>query len=973
MAVFHTSHAQDIDHVLGDLLIQLKADADIKALSKDLQFYNSEPTKLEVVAQISRPMNIWRLHFDQNTIHERRFLNFLKDHPLIETVQVNHLLKMRETVPDDSFFSEQWQYINDGSNGGTVDADMDADQAWDITTGGVTIQGDTIVVAVLDDGIDLNHQDFGDNLWINHAEIPNNGLDDDNNGYVDDYRGWNVALNNDNISGGGHGTPVAGIVGAQGNNGIGVTGVNWNVKLMVIKNSSNLNEAAVLAAYTYALESRILYNDTDGAEGAFVVSTNASWGINGGDPADAPLWCAFYDTLGMAGIISCGATINADENVDEFGDLPTACPSDFLISVTNTNRLDEKDANAGYGATTIDLGAHGADVYTTASNNSYSEFFGTSGSTPHVTGAVALLYSAPCENISALAKTDPAAAAAQVRQYIFEGVDPNTSLQGITTTGGRLNIFNSLNVLMSNCGPCPSAYNIEVTDLTDTNANLVWTAGINSNTSTLRWREVDSPTWNEVINASSPFALTNLTACTTYEFQIDAICDNENSGYTESLIFETDGCCEAPAGIEVSMITFNTTQINWSSVLAAQSYNLMLNGPSGNTTFTGITTNSFQLMDLEPCTNYSFSIQTVCANEVTEFSPPINFMTFGCGACTDFVYCTSTGEDANFEWIAAVEIADLDNSSGSDGGYGNYTGTIANVMTFNTYSVSLTPDFQANNFDEYFRIWIDYNHDGEFDPVSELAFDSEIASDETVTGTITIPGDATFGLTRLRVGMEWEGNTGEESPEACEIIPYGEVEDYCINIIQGMPAGCDKPINLDTINVLDEVATIIWEDFSDDHIDHNIRVKKISDITWTLYPNVVSPYTLTGLEQCSTYEFQIEANCTDGMSTSHFTESFDFPTRCLNPVSELLSDEKIEIRPNPFQNNIYIQLDLLAFGNADFQLINTSGQTIYRQTKEVHSGLQTIEITDLSALPAGIYFLKVLTKEGFHCEKLIKY
>ena len=228
----------------------------------------------------------------------------------ILVAQKNHRVTSRANIPDDTFYDNQWQYFQ------TNDKDIDAEEAWDITTGGTTMNGNVIVASVLDDGIDLNHDDFGDNLWTNEAEIPNNDIDDDNNGYIDDYLGWSIVSNSDNITGGGHGTPVAGIVGAQGNNNNGVTGVNWDVKVMIIKNNFNTNEADVIEAYSYALEARILYNSTDGAEGAFVVSTNASWGIDFGDPADAPLWCALYDTLGENGILSCGATINGNQNVD---------------------------------------------------------------------------------------------------------------------------------------------------------------------------------------------------------------------------------------------------------------------------------------------------------------------------------------------------------------------------------------------------------------------------------------------------------------------------------------------------------------------------------------------------------------------------------------------------------------------------------------------------------------------------------
>ena len=198
-------------------------------------------------------------------------------HDAVMMCQLNHIIDQRVTVPNDPQYNQQWQYDNDGSNGGTVNADIDAPEAWDITTGGLTATGDTIVVCVIDDGIDVNHSDFGDNLWVNYAEIPNNNIDDDNNGFVDDYLGWNADDNNDDIgnSNGSHGTPVAGIVGAKGNNGIGVAGVNWDVKLMIVPGGGN--EAQALAAYDYPYTMRKIYNQTNGAQGAFVVSTNASW------------------------------------------------------------------------------------------------------------------------------------------------------------------------------------------------------------------------------------------------------------------------------------------------------------------------------------------------------------------------------------------------------------------------------------------------------------------------------------------------------------------------------------------------------------------------------------------------------------------------------------------------------------------------------------------------------------------------
>ena len=438
--VAFNSYAQEPNYMQNEVLVQLDKNVNAQQLSQETSAFQIENAVL-----ISRPLNIWRLQIQGTSMSENDAIIELYRNANVMVAQKNHKVRSRATTPNDPLFGNQWQY-NQPSDG-----DIDADEAWDVTTGGTTLNGDVIVAAVLDDGIDLNHDDFEDNLWTNDAETPNNNIDDDNNGYVDDHRGWSIVTNDDNIAGGGHGTPVAGIVGAKGDNGIGVTGVNWDVKVMVIKNNFNTNEARVIEAYSYALEARMLYNSTNGAEGAFVVSTNASWGVDFGDPASAPLWCALYDTLGENGILSCGATINGNFDVDVVGDLPTACPSEYLITVTNTNISDVKVTNAGFGDETIDLGAPGAGAYNTALGNTYGGFGGTSGATPHVTGTIALLYSAPCQNLADLTTSDPAAAARIVRDLILNGVDPNASLAGITTTGGRLNVNNAMQELMAGC------------------------------------------------------------------------------------------------------------------------------------------------------------------------------------------------------------------------------------------------------------------------------------------------------------------------------------------------------------------------------------------------------------------------------------------------------------------------------------------------------------------------------------------
>jgi subtilisin family serine protease len=162
-----------------------------------------------------------------------------------------------------------------------------------------------------------------------------------------------------------------------------------------------------------------------------------------------------YDTLGKYGILSAGATINEGVNVDIVGDLPTACNSAYLISVTNTTRFDTKAGNAGFGATTIDIGAPGSNVFTAFSTNQYGNFGGTSGATPHVAGTVALMHSLKCNLFAQDVFLYPDSMALRIKNYILSQSDLIASLENITVSGARLNVNNALRKLASdyNCLP----------------------------------------------------------------------------------------------------------------------------------------------------------------------------------------------------------------------------------------------------------------------------------------------------------------------------------------------------------------------------------------------------------------------------------------------------------------------------------------------------------------------------------------
>jgi hypothetical protein len=322
------------------------------------------------------------------------------------------------SLPIDPGFTSQWGLNNTAIDGyGVIGADIHATQAWDITTG-----SQSVVVGVVDSGIDLNHPDLAANVWTNPGEIAGNGIDDDHNGFVDDVHGWNFVENNNNVQDGyGHGTHVSGIIGAVGNNGQGTTGINWQVSIMPLRFQDNYgvgDTGGAIAALNYATMMRRDY-------GINIVVTNNSWG--GGTGASAMLQDAIR-AQGDVGITFVTAAGNSAANCDVSPRYPACFNPPNVISVAATDRYDMLAGFSNYGATTIDLGAPGVGIYSTRPNGTYGSMSGTSQAAPQVSGVVALL-----------AAAKPGITVTQIRTAILGSVDPLPGLAGKTVTGGRLN------------------------------------------------------------------------------------------------------------------------------------------------------------------------------------------------------------------------------------------------------------------------------------------------------------------------------------------------------------------------------------------------------------------------------------------------------------------------------------------------------------------------------------------------------
>jgi hypothetical protein len=764
----------------NEFILQLKKGFSPAQAEQELTQHFGILPEIKMGYEVSDIMRAWLFTFNEDLVSLNEIIRYAPTCSSIQLAQANHKIAER-IVPNDPSYGQQW-FHSDAS-----DNDIDTPEAWDITTGGLTAFGDEIVVCVVEGGgAKWDQADIVENHWTNTNEIAGNGIDDDGNGYIDDVNGWNMTSNNDVIAAGNHGTQVSSMIGAKGDNAIGITGVNWNVKIMQV-DMGGVSEANVIAAYTYPLKMRRLYNLSGGTQGAFVVATNSSWGTDNGQPSQAPLWCAMYDTLGVAGILSCGSTANNNVNIDVVGDLPTACPSEYLIAVTATNSSDVRTFS-GYGITTIDLGAPGEAVYL-AGNTNYGNTSGTSFASPCVAGGVALLYSAPCTSLMSIVNANPMTGAGLIRDYIFNGVDVVSNLQPEMVTGGRMNVKNSLDLLLNECsnGGCVSPFAIgamQIPNLLD--YSIIWNSTPDVTTFACQYQLQGSGNWIliENINATN-VVLTGLLACSTYEVQLASVCGGVQGAWTSTFLLTTEGCCVNPNAYSVPNAQGATTaSVAWDNVFAAAGYTIQLTGPNGTDIFESLEPN-FLFTGLDSCTTYTIQVTSVCVNPENPITP-FDFSTTGCGSCTDIVYCDANGGDATAEYIDAITLGSFTNISTANTNYTDYTDlTTLTLVAENIYPVSLTPGFPAGSYSEYFKIWIDYNANGTFDEPMELAFDAGSGSQNTVTGNITIPISLALaaGSTRMRVGMSYVGNFGAGTPpSACGAYAYGEVEDYCVNL-----------------------------------------------------------------------------------------------------------------------------------------------------------------------------------------------
>lgn len=343
----------------------------------------------------------------------------LAQNDMVDIAEPNYIYRINKT-PNDPMLEQLWGLKNIGqkdSDGqaGVVGMDIDVERAWDIETG-----SDKMVVAVIDTGVDFNHADLKDNLWTNEAEANGKaGVDDDGNGVIDDIHGFNAIDGTGNaLDDHGHGSHCSGTIGAKGDDGKGIVGVNWNTRIMAVKfldanGSGSLENAIKAIDYATKMGAKVMSN---------------SWGGGG-----------FSQTLldaikraDAAGALFVAAAGNESNNNDSSASYPASYDIQNIISVAAVNNTGAKADFSNYGKRTVHIGAPGVNIYS-STGGAYDSWSGTSMATPHVSGVAALVWS-----------HEPALTVTQLKERLLLTARPVTGLKGKTKMGGMINAYNAL-------------------------------------------------------------------------------------------------------------------------------------------------------------------------------------------------------------------------------------------------------------------------------------------------------------------------------------------------------------------------------------------------------------------------------------------------------------------------------------------------------------------------------------------------
>ncbi|MDS0528039.1 S8 family serine peptidase [Clostridium sp. SHJSY1] len=501
----------------------------------------------------------------------------------IEYIEPNYILTASDIesswVPKDTYYNNLWGMKNTGQaiqyQNGIPGIDIGAEKAWDITKG-----SSNVVVAVIDTGVDYTHPDLSNNIWKNTKEIPNNYIDDDQNGYIDDVNGWDF-YNSDNspMDDNGHGTHVSGTIAASGN-GAGVIGVAPNVKIMPLKFLNSVGKgylADVLNAINYANKM-----------GAKI--SNNSWG-------GTVYSQALYDAVSNYGGLFIAAAGNLGTDNDSAGTYPASFNLPNIISVASVDNRGSLSSFSNYGASSVDVAAPGEDIYSTEPYNTYGYESGTSMATPHVSGIAALLLS-----------VNPSNTTANIKDSITKSVVKLSNLNGKVATGGMVNAYEAIKKNI----PVAMPTNVIATSTGNSSIAINWGAVTGANGYEV-YRLGSNGTYGYIANTTSTsFTNIGLNSGTAYSYKIRAyrIVGTVKIYSDFSTVASAQTALAVPLNLTAISANYNSIKVSWGTVTGANGYEVYRLGSSGTYGYIANTTStSFINTGLNTGTAYSYKVR----------------------------------------------------------------------------------------------------------------------------------------------------------------------------------------------------------------------------------------------------------------------------------------------------------------------------------------------------------------------------
>lgn len=475
------------------------------------------------------------------------------------------------------------------------------------------------------------------------------------------------------------------------------------------------------------------------------------------------------------------------------------------------------------------------------------------------------------------------------------------------------------------------------------------------------------------------------------------------AGGARSALLTSNGCtpanttCGIPTGLSTTSITASGANLSWAAVTGATSYNLRYKLTSSSTwiSVNGLTGTTYALSGLAACSAYEWQAQAICQTGAGSFSGSATFTTTGCVA----TYCASSGGTVD-EWINRVVLNTINNTSGNNGGYGNYTTISTTLNAGSAYSFSGTPGHAGTAYAEFWRVWIDYNGDLDFDDAGELVYAPASASSTVVTGNFTVPSSITPKTTRMRVSMRYGS-----APVTCGTFQYGEVEDYTVVIAAPVSGGtCNTnyeanntsatatAINLSTIynSFICPTGDQDWFRFSNTSSQRHIQVTLQSlpaDYDINLYnpSGVLVASSANGGTANETISFnngpigtyRVQVIGYNGATNG--SDSYELRATRRSTVYRLGDSEELDepttgliaAYPNPTRDLIDVKFIMGNDAQAEFRLVDMIGREVFFNRFLAGEG-ENIYTIDMSSLAAGTYVLVMNDGETIQTTYVVK-